>query len=568
MNNGKFFRVSRYRHVFGRSQKKDECYENLKISKNAWDSNIIKTSGKYISVNWESQGGGAFAVIGINDYGKAPNKISLFRGHKSSVLDTAFDPFDDQKIASCSDDSQIMIWKIPENYSFKNYFDEDGTPIDITQPLCVLSGHSRRVGQIEYHPCAKNVLVSSSIDKTVKVWDTEKAQCYINLQHNDLIYSFCFNYNGSMIATSSRDKKIRIWDIRSSTIVSEGNSHDGPKPCRIQWLGKNDRVITTGFSKQSDRQIGIWDINNIQNGPINGFVHIDSSSGVLIPYFDISNSIMYLAGKGDGNIRYFEYDKFNDKFHELSQFLSVDPQRGFAVAPNRYLSMKNNEILKCYKSVNNNLIEPISFFVPRRSENFQEDLYPDCFSQIPALTADEWFNSKNVSGPILLSLKDKYLNETKTNELNLTTIIDHSEPMLKKPISEISINHLDLNKKMMNDLCTTSSLLQNFKDETFDSNDDDLFDFNDEKKDFKSLNTNEKLISGLKLSDSANNNDLIQKSNSVITKNDVQLKSDVCEVNKTNERLDQLEKKILFLLDSCISNKKKILSLESKLLAK
>lgn len=34
--------------------------------------------------------------------------------------------------------------------------------------------------------------------------------------------------------------------------------------------------------------------------------NIDTSSGVLMPFYDSDLGILYLAGKGDGNIRYYE----------------------------------------------------------------------------------------------------------------------------------------------------------------------------------------------------------------------------------------------------------------------
>jgi coronin-1B/1C/6 len=43
---------------------------------------------EYLSVNWESGGGGAFAVIPLNERGKLPDQIPLFRGHTAAVLDT------------------------------------------------------------------------------------------------------------------------------------------------------------------------------------------------------------------------------------------------------------------------------------------------------------------------------------------------------------------------------------------------------------------------------------------------------------------------------------------------
>lgn len=43
---------------------------------------------EYLSVNWDSSGGGAFAVVPLNERGKLPDVIPLFRGHTAAVLDT------------------------------------------------------------------------------------------------------------------------------------------------------------------------------------------------------------------------------------------------------------------------------------------------------------------------------------------------------------------------------------------------------------------------------------------------------------------------------------------------
>lgn len=416
-------RASKYRHVYGQVSKKELCYENLRVSKNAFDSNIIQTNGKYLSVNWESSGGGAFAIIPLNEFGKAPDTVSLFRGHKGPVLDTAFNPFNEQQIASCSDDGNICLWEIPKDYSFHCYLDENNNIKDITEPMKVLEGHGKKVLHIAFHPCAENVLASCSMDYTVKIWNLLTGKVEITLPHKDLVTSFAFNYNGTLLATSCRDKRLRIWDIRKGEILSEGPGHTGAKPSRIIWLGNTDRVATSGFSKLSDRQIGIWDINHIDTGPINGFLVVDQSSGVLIPIFDEGNSILYLAGKGDGNIRYYEYD--NDILHELSQFGSIEPQRGFAVAPKYAVNVRENEILRSFKTVNDITIEPVSFYVPRRSELFQRDIYPDCPSRNPAMSAQEYFEGKTCNGPLLMSMEALYEgSESEVRESETATSIN------------------------------------------------------------------------------------------------------------------------------------------------
>lgn len=393
----------------------------------------MQTNGKYLSVNWDSSGGGAFAVIPLDEVGKAPDNVSLFRGHKGPVLDTAFDPFDTQIIASCSDDGNIFVWRIPDDYSFHKYKDENDDVKDISEPIKILKGHTRKVGHVAFHPCAKDVLVSSSIDYSVKFWNVQTGEAVFTLQHPDLVTSFAFNYNGQLLATTSRDKKLRIWDLSSKKIISEGPGHSGAKPSRVVWMGQSDRVLTTGFSRLSDRQVGIWDVNDIEKGPIDGFLVIDSSSGVLIPIFDESNSILYLAGKGDGNIRYYEFD--NDNLFDLSQYSSTDAQRGFAASPKMFVNTKENEILKSFKTINDNTIEPVSFIVPRKSEMFQEDIYPDAPSDVPALSSSEWFSGEVASGPKLISLRLLYDNTAsfKSKSPEPRTLVSEQKPPTSLP---------------------------------------------------------------------------------------------------------------------------------------
>lgn len=408
---GKFVRASKYRHVFGQPGKRELGYENIKVTNNAWDSNILKTNGRYISCNWKSSGGGAFAVIPISERGKAPEQVPLFRGHTAQVLDTDFDPFNDRRIISSAEDAKICVWEIPGDYSFFHYLDENDEPKDV-KPIKILSGHTRKVGHVLFHPVAQNIFASSSLDYTVRIWNLETGETVYTLKHPDMVISMSFSYNGSYLATISRDKKLRVWDIRAEKIVSEGPAHSGAKNQRVCWLGNSDRLVTTGFSRLSDRQLGVWDAFHLENGNIGGFYNIDQSSGVLMPFFDDCTKILYVAGKGDGNIRYYEFQ--NDELYELSEFQSTLPQRGFAVVPKRMLNIRENEIYRCLKTVQDQFIETVSFYVPRKSEEFQADIYPDAPSQKPALTAEEWISGKKVDGPILMSMDSLFLGTEPT----------------------------------------------------------------------------------------------------------------------------------------------------------
>ncbi|GAB7360101.1 hypothetical protein MBLNU230_g7865t1 [Neophaeotheca triangularis] len=398
---GRFVRASKYRHVFGRPTKKEQCYDNLRISSNAWDTNLIKVNPKYLSVNWQASGGGAFAIIPLEERGREPEVLPLFRGHTAAVLDTDFSPFNDDIVASASDDGKVFLWKVPENFSLHSDQDE---PTDVS-PVGKLSGHSRKVGHVCFNPAAENVLASSSGDYTVKLWDLEDGQSKLSLKHNDIVQSLSWSANGSMLVTTSRDKKIRWWDVRQEKPAHEVPGHTGAKNSRCAWMGDHDRVVTTGFSRMSDRQLGLWDVRNPAK-PVGGdFTYLDSVSGVCMPFWDDGCQILYLAGKGDGNIRYFEYD--NDKFEPLSEYKSPDPQRGIAFMPRRGVNTHENEVMRAYKTVNDQYIEPISFIVPRRAEVFQDDIYPPAVGTKPAMSSSEWLDGKTGLPP-KLSMEDLY----------------------------------------------------------------------------------------------------------------------------------------------------------------
>lgn len=305
-------------------------------------------------------------------------------------------------LASASDDGKIAIWRIPEKFTL---FFEDPEEIKDIQPVKKLKGHSRKVGHILWHPVASDILASASNDYSIKVWNVETGEDLYTLQHKDLITSFAFNHDGSLIATVCRDKTLRVWDIRAEKVIAEGPGHTGAKASKVIWLGDKNRLITTGFSKLSDRQFALWDSTDIAAGPIGGFVYLDGSSGSCFPYFDDGTNCLYLSGKGDGNVRYFEYE--NDAFHALSEYMSSDPQRGMTFLPKRAVDTHEHEVVRFFKSVNDSTIEPISFIVPRRAETFQDDIYPEAYAGEAALTAEEWISGKN-SPPKVISMESVF----------------------------------------------------------------------------------------------------------------------------------------------------------------
>lgn len=259
---------------------------------------FFQVNPQYLSVNWEAGGGGAFAVIPLHERGRLPELIPLFRGHTAAVLDTDWSPFNDSLIASGSDDGKVFIWQVPENFTL--YSDEETGPKDV-DPVMKLTGHTRKVGHVLFHPTAENVLATSSGDYSIKLWDIQNGTSNHALKHSDIVQSMSWSTDGNMLVTTCRDKKIRIWDPRQQQAAHEVAGHTGAKNSRAVWLTGDvggDKIATTGFSKMSDRQLGLWDLRTMSEGPVGDFQLLDSISGVCMPFWDEGTKCLYLAGKG------------------------------------------------------------------------------------------------------------------------------------------------------------------------------------------------------------------------------------------------------------------------------
>ncbi|CAH4030642.1 coronin-6 isoform X2 [Pieris brassicae] len=390
-------RSSKFRHVYGQALKREQCYDNIRVSKSSWDSTFCAVNPKFLAIIVESAGGGAFIVLPHNKVGRIPADHPLVGGHKGPVLDIAWCPHNDNVIASGSEDCVVKVWQIPDG----------GISRTLTEPVVDLVYHQRRVGLVLWHPTAQNVLLTAGSDNQIAIWNVGTGEVLISLDcHPDLIYSACWNWTGSKLVTTCRDKKIRIIDPRKGEVESEAIAHEGSKASRAIFL-KHGLVFTTGFSRMSERQYTLRTPDAL-NEPI-VTVEIDTSNGVMFPLYDPDTNLIYLCGKGDSVIRYFEVTPEPPFVHYINTFQTPDPQRGIGMMPKRGCDVATCEISKFYRLNNSGLCQVVSMTVPRKSELFQEDLYPDTLSDEASLTADEWLSGEDAE-PCTMSLKGGYVS--------------------------------------------------------------------------------------------------------------------------------------------------------------
>ncbi|GLE05962.1 hypothetical protein PINS_up015173 [Pythium insidiosum] len=388
-----FVRQSKFRHVYVEPAKLDKCYTNLRLATATGEQNYIKGNTKFFAVAIQA-GGGAMAVVPYEKVGKFDPDFPLVSGHRGAILDFDFNPFHEHLIASASDDTTIKIWGIPEG----------GLSETCVEPLVDLQGHGRKVTLINFHPTANNVLASTSADFSVRLWDIEKGSEIVSMEAHgeNLVQDLAWSWTGSMLGTTCKDKIVRLYDARSGQVAAlKDGAHGGTKSVKMTFLGDKETFVTVGFTKQSQRQFKIWDPRKLDKELKK--VDIDQAAGVIMPFYDPDTNLLYLCGKGDGNIRYYEMSEGEPYAFPISEFRSTTAARGMAMIPKRACDIMSCETTRLLK-LTSNAVEPLHVYVPRKSDAFQDDIYPDTYAGVPSMSADDWLDGADNS-PALMSLR-------------------------------------------------------------------------------------------------------------------------------------------------------------------
>ncbi|NXV48106.1 COR2B protein, partial [Uria aalge] len=381
------YRSSKFRNVYGKVASREHCFDGIPITKNVHDNHFCAVNARFLAIVTESAGGGSFLVIPLEQTGRIEPNYPKVCGHQGNVLDIKWNPFIENIIASCSEDTSVRIWEIPEG----------GLKRNMTEAVLELYGHSRRVGLVEWHPTTNNILFSAGYDYKVLIWNLDIGEPVKMIDcHTDVILCMSFNTDGSLLATTCKDKKLRVVEPRSGRVLQVRCSWRGAARGR----GRDGNKCPQPVSPRHFPRMGCW-----------GLLPWSSFNLVFAKALIHPSSLCLL--QGDGNIRYYEIGSEKPYLSYLMEFRSPAPQKGLGVMPKHGLDVSACEVFRFYKLITlKGLIEPISMIVPRRSETYQEDIYPMTPGTEPALTPDEWLSGVN-RDPILMSLKEGYKKTSK-----------------------------------------------------------------------------------------------------------------------------------------------------------
>lgn len=118
-----------------------------------------------------------------------------------------------------------------------------------------LTGHRAPVTRVIFHPMY-SVMVSSSEDGTIKVWDYETGDYEKTLKgHTDSIQDIAFDHSGKFLVSCSADMSIKLWDFSSYECVKTMHGHDH-NVSSVTFMPSGDYLL----SSSRDKTIKMWEV--------------------------------------------------------------------------------------------------------------------------------------------------------------------------------------------------------------------------------------------------------------------------------------------------------------------
>lgn len=119
---------------------------------------------------------------------------------------------------------------------------------------CQLNGHRMPITRVIFHP-AYNLVITSSEDSQIKVWDSESGEYEKTLKgHTDTVQDLAFDTPGKLLASCSADLTIKLWNFADYECIKTLTGHDH-NVSSVAFLPSGDHLV----SCSRDKSIKLWE---------------------------------------------------------------------------------------------------------------------------------------------------------------------------------------------------------------------------------------------------------------------------------------------------------------------
>lgn len=194
-------------------------------------------------------------------HGQVAETTRDVRAHGAGASGLALEKFDGRLLVSGGSEGSIKIWDL----------DEPATPHQrhTFRPVSTIGGrgggghghghgHSHGITHLAFYPFDADAFLSSSYDKTLRLWATQRAALTAVFDLNATIYSHATSPIAGhlLVSCATQHSNARLVDLRSGSAVQALVAHGGPVLCTA-WSPRHEHVLASGHA---DGRVRIWDI--------------------------------------------------------------------------------------------------------------------------------------------------------------------------------------------------------------------------------------------------------------------------------------------------------------------
>lgn len=210
------------------------------------------------------------------------------RAHAAGISSLALDKFDGRLLLSGGVEGNIKIWDLEGTCAGPHGVHTFRPASTIVRSVAGeeqggsggggAGGHSHGITHLAFYPFDPDAFLSSSYDKTLKLWSTTRSALSASFSLNATIYSHTTSpiADHLLVACATQNSHVRLVDLKSGSTAQALVAHGGPVLSTV-WSPRQDHTLVSGHA---DGKIRIWDIRRaggvvalLDQEDTHGFVH-------------------------------------------------------------------------------------------------------------------------------------------------------------------------------------------------------------------------------------------------------------------------------------------------------
>lgn len=139
-----------------------------------------------------------------------------------------------------------------------------------TQPVLSIPAHAHEVLSVDWNKYRQNIIVTGSVDKTLRVWDIRKPAAPVTQLFGHALAVRRVRthpFSADIVASASYDMSMCLWDISTNEITRRFDHHS-EFVVGIDWSLFEENVIAT---TSWDKSICSWDVGSAPPNPPSSF---------------------------------------------------------------------------------------------------------------------------------------------------------------------------------------------------------------------------------------------------------------------------------------------------------